>query len=86
MCSYLEKRWCAIRQDGSVNTCCMDAESKHPLGTVYQEPGSLRVGATPLCADCHLVAPLEVRAEGHWPHELIVHMNERRAQKQVATA
>jgi hypothetical protein len=83
MCSYLQKRWGAVRQDGSVNTCCMDAESKYPLGSVYDEPGSLRVWATSLCANCNLVAPKEYRRDGVWPIDLVEFTNARDRAKQM---
>lgn len=60
-CEYLSRRWVAIRQDGSVNTCCMDAESLYPLGSVLDPVGSLQTHATPLCDACNLTVPQEFR-------------------------
>lgn len=84
LCSYLDKRWVAIRQDGSVNTCCMDAESLHPIGSVYDDPGSLQIRTTKVCESCHLVAPEQFRASRQWPKELVMHMVQKRKAEAVA--
>lgn len=60
-CNYLGLGWAVVRQDGSVNTCCMDAHSKHKLGTVFDEPGTLMTRATPLCSACHLTIPKQLQ-------------------------
>ena len=56
-CQYLEKGWAVVRQNGSVDMCCMDALDAHPIGHVRDEPGTLLAQVTPLCAACHLVVP-----------------------------
>lgn len=84
MCSYLDKRWGAVRQDGSVNTCCMDAESLHPVGNVRDDVGSLRIWATELCKGCSLVAPSEFREHGQFPEHLVEFLIERRAKQEAA--
>lgn len=61
-CSYLARRWVAIREDGSVNTCCMDAESLAPIGHVDDQIGTLRTRATSVCDGCHLGVPAEFRS------------------------
>lgn len=58
-CQYLGRGWAVVRQDGSINACCMDAHSKHRLATVWDELGSLRTAPTPLCGACHLKPPAE---------------------------
>lgn len=60
-CDYLALGWGVVRQDGSVNACCMDAHSLHKLATVWDDPGSLMTHATPLCAKCHLTVPEHLR-------------------------
>lgn len=60
-CTYLKAGWAVVRQDGSVNACCMDAHSKHRLASVWDEPGTLRTRAIGLCANCHLTVPEQMR-------------------------
>lgn len=62
-CNYLKLGWGVVRQDGAVNVCCMDAHSKHPLGTVWDEPGTLMTRATSLCGACHLTVPVQLQEE-----------------------
>lgn len=57
VCQYLQQAWVAVREDGEINTCCMDAHSKYPLGSVFDPIGSLTTSVTDLCAGCHLVVP-----------------------------
>lgn len=66
-CQYLEQGWCAVRQDGSVDACCMDALDKYPIGSIYDEPGSLTMRTTALCPDCNMVAPARFRVGGKIP-------------------
>jgi hypothetical protein len=56
-CTYLAVGWGVVRQDGSVNACCMDAHGKHRLGTVFDEPGTLMTRPIGLCSACHLTVP-----------------------------
>lgn len=56
-CNYLGLGWAVVRQDGSVNACCMDAHGKHRLASVYDEVGSLMTRPIGLCANCHLSVP-----------------------------
>ncbi|MEY4942834.1 MAG: hypothetical protein RL254_1015 [Planctomycetota bacterium] len=86
MCSYLQKRWGAVRQDGSINTCCMDAESLYPIGHVSDAIGTLRTAATPLCQGCHLAAPLEFRRDSAWPEGFVSYVNEQRKTTGVVAA
>jgi hypothetical protein len=60
-CDYLGLGWGVVRQDGSVNACCMDAGSLDPIGHVRDEPGTLRTRTISLCQACHLVPPYELR-------------------------
>ena len=86
MCSYLQKRWAAVRQDGSVNTCCMDAESLAPIGSVFDEVGSLRTWATDVCRNCSLVVPDEFRERGRYPGELVDFLVAREAKRKREAA
>lgn len=86
MCSYLQKRWAAVRQDGSVNTCCMDAESLAPIGSVFDEVGSLRTWATDVCKGCSLVVPNEFRERGEYTAELVDFLVAREAKRKQEAA
>lgn len=63
VCQYLKNGWAAVRQDGSVNTCCMDAHGLYPIGCVEQDVGTLTTGPTKLCAGCNLIVPEEYKQE-----------------------
>jgi hypothetical protein len=60
-CTYLGAAWAVVRQDGSINACCMDAHSKHKLATVWDEPGTLMTRPIALCSNCHLTVPEQLR-------------------------
>lgn len=60
-CQYLKRGWVVVRQDGSVNTCCMDAHSKYKIGSVFDQIGSLQTRATELCDSCNLTVPPELQ-------------------------
>ncbi len=62
-CTYLGLGWGVVRQDGSVNACCMDAHGKHRLASVWDELGSLMTRPIGLCANCHLTVPAHLREE-----------------------
>lgn len=63
VCQYLAQAWVAVREDGSINTCCMDAHGNHPLGSVFDPVGSLTTTPTALCSGCHLVVPSQLTKE-----------------------
>jgi hypothetical protein len=84
VCEYLARRWCAIRQDGSVNTCCMDAEGLHPIGHVMQPVGSIGTFVTPICAACHLAAPVDFRVGNVWSDEILAEVERQKQQPQEA--
>lgn len=63
VCQYLQQSWVAVREDGTINTCCMDAHSKYPLGSVFDPVGSLKTMATDLCSGCHLVVPTYINGK-----------------------
>lgn len=62
-CAYLGLGWGVVRQDGSVNACCMDAHSKFKLASVWDEPGSLMTRPIGLCGTCHLKVPKHLQEE-----------------------
>jgi hypothetical protein len=62
-CSYLGLGWGVVRQDGSVNACCMDAHGKHKLASVWDEVGSLMTRPIGLCGTCHLKVPAHMQEE-----------------------
>lgn len=62
-CTYLNLGWGVVRQDGSVNACCMDAHGKHKLASVWDEVGSLMTRPIGLCESCHLRVPAHLREE-----------------------
>lgn len=62
-CTYLGAGWAVVRQDGSVNACCMDAHSKHKLASVWDEPGTLMTRPIGLCSACHLKVPAQLMEE-----------------------
>lgn len=62
-CDYLGLGWAVVRQDGRVNACCMDAHSKYPLASVWDEPGSWMARPIGLCETCHLTVPDKFKAQ-----------------------
>ncbi len=60
-CKYLSDGWAVVRQDGAIDTCCMDAHSKYPIGSVWDALGSLKTRPTKLCGGCHLKVPENLR-------------------------
>lgn len=59
-CGYLTNGWAVVRQDGSINACCMDAHGKHKLATVWDAPGTLVTNVIPLCTNCNFKVPKEL--------------------------
>lgn len=59
-CGYLTNGWAVVRQDGSIDACCMDAHDLYPVGSVWDELGSLKTRATGLCASCNFHVPKEL--------------------------
>lgn len=60
-CGYLTQGWAVVRQDGSVDACCMDAHNLYPVGHVFDEVGSLRTRASKLCDGCNFKVPEQLR-------------------------
>lgn len=60
-CGYLSKAWAVVRQDGSIDACCMDAHDLYPIGHVNDELGSLRTRVSKLCEGCNFNVPAEFR-------------------------
>jgi hypothetical protein len=57
VCEYLRSGWGVVLQDGKITTCCLDAENKGVVGTVWDDPGSLQIKPFSLCATCHMSPP-----------------------------
>ncbi len=56
-CAYLKRGWGVILFDGQITTCCLDAENKGVVGTVWDAPGSLTMEPFSLCEPCHETVP-----------------------------
>jgi len=60
-CAYLRDGWAVIRADGTVGSCCWDAESVDGrLGSVWDELGSHTTAPHAACARCSLSVPEEM--------------------------
>lgn len=59
-CGYLNKGWAVVRQDGSLNACCMDAHGLFPIATVWDELGSLQTHVIGLCQSCNFRVPQQL--------------------------
>ena len=57
VCEYLRSGWGVILFDGKITTCCLDAENKGVVGTIWDDPGSLSISPYSLCENCHMVVP-----------------------------
>ena len=62
-CNYLGLGWAVVRQDGTLNACCMDAHGKFKLASVWDELGSLVTHPIGLCGSCHLSVPKHLQEE-----------------------
>jgi hypothetical protein len=61
-CEYLRAGWCVIRADGTVGTCCWDAESDSGrIGTIHDDP-PWYTAPHRACDSCSLSVPEEVKA------------------------
>lgn len=57
-CAYLRDGWAVIRADGTVGSCCWDAESvSGRLGHVDDELGSFETAPHAACKSCSLAIP-----------------------------
>lgn len=57
ICAYLMVGWAVALVDGQVTSCCLDSENKGIIGTVWDDPLSLKIKPYSLCATCHEVVP-----------------------------
>jgi len=62
VCEYLRSGWGVILFDGKITTCCLDAENKGVVGTVWDEPGTLNIHPYSLCKSCHMELPKGMNA------------------------
>ena len=56
-CGYLAVGWAVVLVDGRITTCCLDASGVGVVGTVSDDPGSLRITPYKLCLTCHEEIP-----------------------------
>lgn len=56
-CGYLFAGWVVVLVDGRITTCCLDASGVGVVGTVSDDPGSLRITPYKLCLTCHETIP-----------------------------
>lgn len=62
-CEYLRSGWGVVLVDGRITTCCLDAEAKPAeleggvVGTVWDEPATLKLRPWKGCASCHMSVP-----------------------------
>ena len=71
ICAYLALGWGVVLVDGSVTTCCLDAEKAGVIGTIWDDPLSLEVKPYKLCDTCHESVPTEAEMLLH-PREVFV--------------
>jgi hypothetical protein len=62
ICEYLRSGWCVIRADGTVGTCCWDAETiSSYIGTVWTDPTTWCTAPHRACESCSLTVPSDMR-------------------------
>ena len=59
-CDYLMNGWGVVLQDGTITTCCMDAEGFNKVGIVGDLISDLGLEPKELCDSCHMVPPVSV--------------------------
>ena len=57
LCEYLRLGWGVVLVDGSVTTCCLDADGSGLIGTVWDNPETLKLQPYKLCESCHMEVP-----------------------------
>lgn len=61
-CEYLRSGWCVVRADGTVGTCCWDAESESGrIGTIWSDPAGWYTAPHVACDGCSLSVPEEMK-------------------------
>jgi hypothetical protein len=61
-CEYLRQGWAVVRSDGTVGTCCWDAESvSGRIGHVDDKVGTFTTWAHDACKSCSLSVPDSMR-------------------------
>lgn len=60
-CEYLRSGWGVILVDGRVTTCCLDVDGSGVVGTVWDDPETLKLrpwgDASKGCQACHMEVP-----------------------------
>ena len=62
-CRYLEEGWGVVLENGSITTCCMDAEFDGVVASVWDGIGQAAVKPYKLCGSCSLDVPGELKDE-----------------------
>ena len=63
VCDWLKTGWAMVMADGRIATCCLDATGAGVVGTVDDDPDSIRIQPYDLCRGCHMVPPPEEAAK-----------------------
>lgn len=60
-CDYLRAGWCVVLVDGRVATCCLDVDGSSVIGSVAEDPESLKLSPwgdeKKGCSSCHMEVP-----------------------------
>lgn len=56
-CEFLRSGWGVVLSDGSITTCCMDAEGQGIIGDVRDIPGDIKMKPYHLCKTCYQSIP-----------------------------
>lgn len=54
ICSYQKEGWGMVLADGTINTCCWEAEGENAIGHVNDNIGSVDMRVMPACEHCSL--------------------------------
>ena len=58
VCEYLRAGWAVVRADGTVGTCCWDAESvSGRIGSIWENPAGWTTAPHEACKKCSLQVP-----------------------------
>lgn len=56
-CEYLRVGWAVILASGSIVHCCLNATGESPIGTIWDDPDTLKMAPYSLCKTCHMHVP-----------------------------
>ena len=60
ICEYLRSGWGVVLSDGSITTCCLDAEGHGIIGHVNEPAREIDMLPYSLCENCHMKIPYGV--------------------------